>query len=249
MASRRISILRRGSQTGFCMKIKPSTKTARATLETRTWSASLPAIKLKRILVPTDFSEHSRKALHYAMALARQFSAELLLVYVIEPLPPSAQFSATDGVPFDSKLFHRQASKHLAEWREKVGSLTVVKTALRSGVPWWEIVAVAKENAIDLIILGTHGRTGLARLFIGSTAEQVVRHASCPVMVVREREHDFVATRPRIGATRIQYARTRSYPYQAKAIRSRKRHKPFSGQTTSPRAAQQMGRRNPMRNI
>ena len=91
---------------------------------------------------------------------------------------------------------HESAAKQLAKLRNETGSQTSVKASVRDGVSAHdEIVKAAIDGNFDLIILGTQGRTGLAHLLIGSTAEKVVRHAPCPVLVVREREHDFITSR------------------------------------------------------
>jgi universal stress protein A len=154
----------------------------------------LPELTLKRILLPVDFSESSRKALEYALSFARQFNAEMLLLHVIETVvPPSPEMVVLESEALTAKL-HAEAAKRLSEWRKQVASQASVKAVVRNGISAHrEIVDAARENNVDLIILGTHGRTGLAHLFIGSTAERVVRHAPCPVLVVRERQHDFVA--------------------------------------------------------
>ena len=147
-------------------------------------------LSVRKILVPIDFSECSRKALHYATALAKQFQAEILLVHVLEMQAVRVQaFEAVyiEGNPEES------AADELSKWRAKAGSQVPVKTVVCSGSASREIVRTANESNIDLIVIGSHGRTGLARLLLGSTAERVVRHAPCPVLVVREREHDFVA--------------------------------------------------------
>jgi len=147
-------------------------------------------LKLRKILVPVDFSECSRKALHYATALAKQCQAEILLLHVLEmpPIPVQAFETAFLEAPAEESV-----EKELSEWQAQVGSTAPVKTLVCSGSASPEIVRTADENNMDLIVIGSHGRTGLARLLLGSTAERVVRHAPCPVLVVREREHDFVA--------------------------------------------------------
>ena len=159
---------------------------------------SLPEVNLKKILVPIDFSEPSRKAMQYALSFARQFNAELLLLHVVEFTP------LTDPAPplpvlqdeMTRVTMHESAAKRLAEWRNEISTHVAVKASVRDGIsPHAEIVKAATEGNIDLIILGTQGRTGLAHLLIGSTAERVVRHAPCPVLVVREREHDFITSR------------------------------------------------------
>ena len=144
--------------------------------------APLPTFRLKRILVPVDFSDCSKKALQYATPLARQFNAELTLLHVVEPyrafspeIPlcevPTAEAAriAFDGLVIEIPF----------------------KAVVREGEPHTQIVAAAEELATDLIVLSTHGRTGIAHVLIGSTAEKVVRNAGCPVLIVRERGHEF----------------------------------------------------------
>jgi universal stress protein A len=158
---------------------------------------SLPEVNLKKILVPIDFSEPSRKAMQYALSFARQFNAEVLLLHVLEfaPLPTSASPLPIIQDEMTRVTLRESAAKQLAGWRNEIGSHVAVKASVRDGVsPHAEIVKAATDGNIDLIILGTQGRTGLAHLLIGSTAERVVQHAPCPVLVVREREHDFVTS-------------------------------------------------------
>jgi nucleotide-binding universal stress UspA family protein len=142
---------------------------------------------LKRVLVPVDFSESSRKALDYALALVRPFNAEVRLLHVVEALvlPPDAE--VVDLADF-ARALSDKAAKCLAKWREAVASEARVEEELRAGIPYREIVAAAGERNTDLIVLGTHGRTGLAGVLVGSTAERVVHQAPCPVLVTRERE-------------------------------------------------------------
>jgi len=158
---------------------------------------SVPEVNLKTILVPIDFSEPSRKAMQYALSFARQFNAEVLLLHVMEfaPLPTSASPLPIIQDEMTRVTLRESAAKQLAEWRNEIGAHFAVKASVRDGVsPHAEIVKAATDGNIDLIILGTQGRTGLAHLLIGSTAERVVQHAPCPVLVVREREHDFVTS-------------------------------------------------------
>src|SRR5690606_33876681 len=117
-----------------------------------------------------------------------QFGAEIFLLHVVEIVPtPEVVESGT----FNTHL-RETATAQLAEWKKEVTGPIAVKTALGDGAAYREIVRAADETNIDLIILGTQGRSGVSRFFIGSTAERVVRHSPCPVMVVREREHDFL---------------------------------------------------------
>ena len=144
----------------------------------------------KKILCAVDFSEPSRKALGAAADLARTSQATLVLVHVWQ-----APLWTTDygiELPNDALLEARGAEEaKLASWRAEAQQLGApeVTSKLARGVPWDEIVGAARDDqAIDLIVLGTHGRTGVRRALIGSVAERVVRHAPCTVMVVGSRE-------------------------------------------------------------
>ena len=153
------------------------------------------AFKLKNILVPIDFSTCSKKALQYAIPFARQFNATLTLVHVVQSnYFPGGEFSGGyDFAPAEKEL-RESAGQQLAELvLEEVDEFVPVKTAVRSGSPVQEIVTAARELESDLILISTHGRTGLKHLLLGSVAENIVRLAPCPVLVVREREREFVA--------------------------------------------------------
>jgi nucleotide-binding universal stress UspA family protein len=148
-------------------------------------------VQIKKILVPTDFSQASLNALRYAVDFAGRFDASLCLVHVVEPASfvndvgnvPLAQSDRETA----NKLHHRLVM--LA--RKEVGPLTPVNPLVCIGNPFHEIARVARTVDADLIIIATRGRSGLKRVFLGSTAERVVRHAPCPVLVVREKERDF----------------------------------------------------------
>lgn len=145
---------------------------------------------MKSILVPIDFSETSRKALRYAVPFAKQFEAKIALLHVIElPLaPPEAGF-----LPYDESGMLARQTKNLADLAARaIAPELVGEIIVRSGAAWDTVVAVARETQADLIITTTHGYTGLKHVFLGSTAERIVRHAPCPVLVVREKEHEFV---------------------------------------------------------
>lgn len=149
---------------------------------------------LKEILVPLDFSPLSEKALRYAARLAEKFGAGLTLLHVIEPeIPPTfegmmiAPPTVSDGADAWTEKQLNALAKSLAP--ERTGAATAL---VRRGLAAQEIVDVAKELDVDLIVMGTHGYTGWKHFCIGSTAERVVRAASCPVLVVRQKEHDFI---------------------------------------------------------
>ncbi len=151
-------------------------------------------VSLKRILVPVDFSECSRKGLQYALAFARQFQAEVSLLHVVPDVIAEPRFS----VPAPD-LQHALLEEGRRELDEEIQAhapqASGLKPLVRKGVPFQEIVQAAEELGADLIVVGTHGRTGLKHVLLGSTAERVVRHASCPVLVVREHEHECLESR------------------------------------------------------
>jgi nucleotide-binding universal stress UspA family protein len=154
---------------------------------------SFSEIRLRNILVPTDFTECSHKALSYALSFAKQFGAEILLLHVVESVPAVGQ----DVVLQSSMLtiaLHEESETRLGKLQREVMADAPVKTMTCDGLPWQRIVDVAKEKDSDLIVAGTGKHSGLARVLLGSTAERIVRHAPCPVLVVREREHDFLAS-------------------------------------------------------
>jgi nucleotide-binding universal stress UspA family protein len=179
------------------MRIKPTLKRGGVLMELGPNEAQLPAdtgagpFKLERVLVPVDFSDCSKKALQYAIPFAKQFGAEIVLLYVVQPYIPAPEAAAIDT----ELLLHRMredGEKGLTALRDSLTDEAKVSTALRVGRPDFEIVKAADELGADVILLSTHGRTGLGRVFLGSVAEHITRYAHCPVFIVRERERDFV---------------------------------------------------------
>ncbi len=155
-------------------------------------------MQLRRILVPVDFSPHSLKALRYARAFARQFKASLVLLHVNEPVVfPSELGYAPLATEALDRGFQKDAQARLTSLAaECTAEGMQTETSVRVGRPYNEISTAATELDADLIIIATHGFTGLTHVLLGSTAERVVRHATCPVLVVREQEHEFVAETP-----------------------------------------------------
>jgi nucleotide-binding universal stress UspA family protein len=150
---------------------------------------------LKTILVPTDFSDASQAALDYAKALAVPFGASIHLVHVMEDLLAHAWAAEVyvASMPNLRDEIEKEAREQLtamlaAEERQRF----VVVTALLAGNPFVEIVRYAKAQAVDLIVIGTHGRGAIAHMLLGSVAEKVVRKSPCPVLTVRETQHEFV---------------------------------------------------------
>jgi len=152
---------------------------------------SLPEVNLKRILVPIDFSEQSRKAMQYALSFARQFNAEVLLLHVMEFAPVATSASPLPIIQDEMArvTLRESAAKQLAEWRNEIGSHVAARASVRDGISAHaEIVKAATEGNIDLIMLGTQWRTVVAQLLMGMTAERGWRQAACSGRVVRDRE-------------------------------------------------------------
>lgn len=147
---------------------------------------------LRKILVPVDFSEPSRKALHYARVFAEQFGAALLIVHVVEPLAYPPDFAVVPLIPPDvEEARTKELQRQLEEMARGVGVGVSVAAKVVPGRPWQGVVEEAQAWDADLIVVSTHGFTGFKHALLGSVAEKVVRHAPCPVLVVREEEHDF----------------------------------------------------------
>jgi len=148
---------------------------------------------VKKILVPVDFSACSKKALTYAVQFAREFGATLDVIYVVAPYYSGDPYGFTDFEPIDKQMRASGEQRVAALVLEQVPQGIPVETYVRVGRPASVIAEVAKELDADLIIVATHGHTGLKHVLMGSTAEHVVRHAPCPVLTVREKEHEFIA--------------------------------------------------------
>jgi nucleotide-binding universal stress UspA family protein len=144
-------------------------------------------MQIRTILFPTDFSNGARAAMDHAVSLARDYKAKLILLYIIQDISiaewyiPSS-LSVTDLIEDMQKSAWKEMDKWAAEASSKVEQ--VEKLVIR-GVPFVEIIRAAKEKDADLIVIGTHGRTGIDHMLFGSTAEKVVRKAPCPVLTVR----------------------------------------------------------------
>jgi nucleotide-binding universal stress UspA family protein len=152
------------------------------------------AIDIKRILLPTDFSDHSAAATWYAYEMATRFGAELHLLHALEVhLASTPAFGMGLALPQYVQESRAAAEKALAGGLDPQGSaVRKVVRAVVEGSPKVEIVRYARTQQIDLIVLATHGRTGLAHVLMGSVAENVVRTAPCPVLTVRPEGHQFV---------------------------------------------------------
>jgi universal stress protein A len=156
--------------------------------------------KLKKILVPLDFSDCSKKALQYAVPFAKQFNARMIFLHVL-PI----HFATGWGIdpvtyPVIEEDLRKDSETRLTTLvQETVPSEIPVQIEVRHGVPSAEIVNAAKEMAADVIVMSTHGHTGRIHAFIGSVAGDVVRLAPCPVLMVREHEHEFIQNQPSLA--------------------------------------------------
>ena len=142
----------------------------------------------KKILVQIDFSDYSKKALQYTVKLAKSFNAELFLVYVIEPMVYPADLSMGQMVIPQSEVnLSEKANSELEELAtNEIGDSLKYNILIKTGKPFMEIIETATEVDADLIIIATHGHTGVEHLLFGSTSEKVVRKAPCPVLTLRE---------------------------------------------------------------
>lgn len=151
---------------------------------------------MKTVLVPIDFSNCSRKALQYAVPMAKQHSARLVLLHVLPPSYRADEYGGMDYGQLESQM-RKEGERDLAELvQEEIHGEVATETLVRIGSPTWDILEAAKALPADLIVISTHGRTGLPHLLLGSVAEHVVQGAPCPVLVVREREHEMLAPSP-----------------------------------------------------
>lgn len=148
----------------------------------------LGPFRVKSILVPIDFSAPSRKALGYAVSIARQFKAKLTLLHVVEPVA-TPDFAAAFPLALQDNSLSATAKQELEGLvrASRMPHGMVEKILVRFGRSFHEIASAARARKVNLIIISTHGYTGLKHALLGSTTERVVRHAPCPVLVVRQR--------------------------------------------------------------
>jgi nucleotide-binding universal stress UspA family protein len=144
-------------------------------------------VPIRRILFPTDFSEHSDHAWTYALRFAREFSAAILLLHVVAPPP---RMTESYAVQFDPEKYTQAASAEALASMDRLirsaqGQGLTVSSEVRVGTDFAEIIDCARRSEIDLIVMATHGRTGVAHVLLGSVAEKVVRKAVCPVLTVK----------------------------------------------------------------
>ncbi len=143
---------------------------------------------INKVLVPIDFSDYSKSALRYAVNFAKSFNAEIILIYVVEPVIYPPDFSMGQiAMPSINTEWDDRAKDELQKLaKSEIIGAVKVKTIIKTGKPFVEIIETAKEENVDLIIIATHGRSGVEHILFGSTAEKVVRKAPCPVLTLRE---------------------------------------------------------------
>lgn len=144
--------------------------------------------EIKKILVPIDFSDYSKNALNYAADFAKLFKAEVTLIYVVEPVIYPPDFSMGQiAVPTVDIELDKRAKEELENLAQKqIPRELKTKIIVKTGKPFIEIIETAAEIEADLIIIATHGHSGVEHILFGSTAEKVVRKAPCPVLTLRE---------------------------------------------------------------
>lgn len=143
---------------------------------------------IKKVLVPIDFSDYSKSALKYAAEFAQKFSAEMFLVYVVEPVIYPPDFSMGQiAIPSVNAEWDIKAKEELDKLAaSEIPDTVKVKAIIKTGKPFLEIIETAADENVDIIIIATHGHSGMEHILFGSTAEKVVRKAPCPVLTLRE---------------------------------------------------------------
>lgn len=145
-------------------------------------------ITYKKILVPIDFSDFSKNAFKYSLSFAKQHNAAITLVYVMEPVfyPPDLSLGqiTLPAVDLDMEGKSREELEKVADLARNEG--VSASTIIKMGKPFAEIIDTAREEDSDLIIISTHGHSGMEQILFGSTADKVVRKAPCPVLVIRD---------------------------------------------------------------
>lgn len=147
-------------------------------------------MKFQKILLPTDFSDESLHALSYAVDLAKLFNAKLYLMHVIYDIEKASNLHIPH--PSLSELYkdlESHAKKNLDSFGIEIREdLKNIETIVKRGIPYEEIIKFAKENDLDLIIIGTIPKSGVERFFVGSTTQRVIRNAPCPVLVIAKKQ-------------------------------------------------------------
>jgi universal stress protein A len=147
----------------------------------------MDSLVVQRILCPVDFSNESVYALRYAAMLASHFEGELLIVHAVEPLPYPVEFGPLPALFTDAEpvLLERSREQLEALRKKEFPDAIAARTLVEVGVAEHAICECAKRESADMIVLSTHGRSGLSHLLLGSVAERVLRFAHCPVLTIK----------------------------------------------------------------
>lgn len=149
-------------------------------------------INLKKILCPIDHSDCSKEALRYAVSFAMKDEAKLYLLHVIDIRSFDESIDAMSKQIPDDETLNQLKTKLLDCIPEEIRSGMDVEAIVVQGIPFAEIISTARKENIDMIVIGSHGRTGIAHIMLGSVSEKVIRKAPCPVLTVRQSNHKFV---------------------------------------------------------
>jgi nucleotide-binding universal stress UspA family protein len=148
-------------------------------------------ISLKKILFPIDHSDCSKEALKYAVSFAMKDEAKLYLLHIIDIRSFNDSLVAMSQQIPDEETLEQLRMKLLDCIPEDIRDDMDVEATVIQGIPFAEIISTAKEKEIDMIVIGSHGRTGISHMMLGSVSEKVVRKAPCPVLTVRQPGHEF----------------------------------------------------------
>lgn len=150
-------------------------------------------VDIKNILYTTDFSDYSKYALPYAVEMAEKFDATLNCLYVVEPVNTPVDFGWTQVNYVELEEQHTEHARESLEKlvQEEIPEHIDRKVHIFHGRSFKEIITFSKDTEIDLIVMATHGLSGLSHILFGSTTEKVVRKSPCPVLTVRHPEHKF----------------------------------------------------------
>ena len=149
-------------------------------------------ISLKKILCPVDHSNCSKEALKYAVSFAIKDEAKLYLLHIIDIRSFSESLDTMAPQIPDNETVQQLRNKLLDCIPEEMRDDMDVEAIVIQGIPFAEIISTSREKEIDMIVMGSHGRTGISHMMLGSVSEKVVRKAPCPVMIVRQPDHEFV---------------------------------------------------------
>ncbi len=145
-------------------------------------------LEIKKILVPTDFSEPSDLALRYGYELAQKFGAQLIVAHIADD---PMLFAATTSDDYRARWITKSREDLGANVSKVLGTTEAIELVAECGSAATTIVDYTKDMGIDLVVMGSHGHSAIASMLLGNTAEHVVRHSLCPVMTIRSPEHKF----------------------------------------------------------